>query len=83
MSQVELVTNNGGRPSPRHAVLDNPDIQAKLKAPKVFVPLYATAQPWPEQVCPGRSRMGQLSRWARDGLGHCRCGVTAVAVSLP
>lgn len=48
VSQVELVTNNGGRPSPRHAVLDNPDIQAKLKAPKVFVPFYTNAQDWPE-----------------------------------
>ncbi len=48
ISQVEIVSNNGGRPSPRHAVLDNQELLSKLKAPKVFVPLYATAQDWPE-----------------------------------
>lgn len=47
-SQVEIVLNNGGRPAQRHAVLDNPELQSKLKAPKTFIPLYATAQGWPE-----------------------------------
>jgi multiple sugar transport system substrate-binding protein len=46
--QVEIVTNNGGRPAVRNAVLNNPEIQSKLKAPKVFIPLYDTAMPWPE-----------------------------------
>ena len=46
--QVDIVSNNGGRPAVRGAVLNNPELQAKLKAPKVFVPIYDTAMPWPE-----------------------------------
>ncbi len=47
-TQVQIVLNNGGRPAVRNAVLNNQDLLAKLKAPKVFVPLYDTALPWPE-----------------------------------
>jgi multiple sugar transport system substrate-binding protein len=47
-TQVQIVTNNGGRPSPRNAVFTNADILSKLKAPKVFIPLYENALPWPE-----------------------------------
>jgi multiple sugar transport system substrate-binding protein len=46
--QVQIVLNNGGRPAVRNAVLNNQDLLGKLKAPKVFVPLYDTALPWPE-----------------------------------
>jgi len=55
---VEIVTGGGGRPAPRHAVLDNPDIQSKLKAPTVFVPQYTNAQPWPE---PGNHRWPEFN----------------------
>lgn len=46
--QVEIVSNNGGRPAPRKAVLENQELLSKLKAPKVFVPLYQNAMPWAE-----------------------------------
>lgn len=58
VSQVEIVTGGGGRPAPRHAVLDNPEIQSKLKAPSVFVPQYTNAQPWPE---PGNHRWPEFN----------------------
>ncbi len=47
-TQVQIVLNNGGRPSPRNAVFTNSEILSKLKAPKVFIPLYENALPWPE-----------------------------------
>jgi ABC-type glycerol-3-phosphate transport system substrate-binding protein len=46
--QVQIVLGNGGRPAPRNAVLNNPELQSKLKAPKVYVPLYDNAMGWPE-----------------------------------
>jgi multiple sugar transport system substrate-binding protein len=46
--QVQIVLNNGGRPAPRDAVLKNPEIVSKLKAPNVYIPLYDTAMGWPE-----------------------------------
>jgi hypothetical protein len=42
------VLNNGGRPAPRAAVLKNPELLSKLKAPTVYVPLYDSALGWPE-----------------------------------
>jgi multiple sugar transport system substrate-binding protein len=46
--QVQIILNNGGRPATRTSVLNHPDLLAKLKAPKVFIPLYDTSLPWPE-----------------------------------
>jgi multiple sugar transport system substrate-binding protein len=47
-AQVQIVLNNGGRPAPRAAVLKNPELLSKLKAPNVYVPLYDSALGWPE-----------------------------------
>lgn len=46
--QLEIVLNNGGRPAPRNAVLNNPALLSKLRAPNVYVPLYETSLGWPE-----------------------------------
>jgi multiple sugar transport system substrate-binding protein len=48
MVQRDIVSNNGGRPAVRNAVLNDQELMGKLKAAKVFVPFYDTAGPWPE-----------------------------------
>jgi len=58
VNQVQIVENGGGRPAARHSVLNNTELMTKMKAHKVFVPLYDTAQPWPE---PGNHRWPEFN----------------------
>ncbi len=79
VSQIEIVSNNGGRPSPRHAVMDNAELVSKLKAPKVFIPLYQTAQGWPE---PANHRWPEFSSAVDQVFGPIWTGKTSLEAGM-
>jgi multiple sugar transport system substrate-binding protein len=77
--QVQIVLNNGGRPATRDAVLKNPDIVSKLKAPSVFVPLYDTAQGWPE---PANHRWPEFNTAVDQVFGPIWTGAVALEAGM-
>ena len=53
-TQIELVKSGAGRPAPRKAILDNPELMGKLKGHTIQRPQFLVAQGWLE---PGNLRI--------------------------
>jgi hypothetical protein len=64
-TQVEIVLSGAGRPAPRKAILDHPQLMETLKGHKAMRPTFDTAQGWLEpdnfRIEEARSVMDQLS----------------------